>query len=74
MGFELKKLRLMADSVPCLWSYRTEDTATQVKMRHYFDAARDILSVGDWLFVTSSTGGTILHVEEIDPLELSEPK
>lgn len=74
MGVGLKKLRLMVDSVPRLWSYWTEDTAQQVKMRHYFDASRDILSVGDWVFVTSSTGGIILHVEEIDPLELSEPK
>lgn len=54
-----------------IWYYRTDDTALKVSTRYYFENFKDSLAVGDWIFATTSTGGVILHVDEIDPLELS---
>lgn len=54
-----------------IWYYRTDDTALKVSSRNYFEDFTNSLAVGDWIFATTSTGGIILHVDEIDPLELS---
>lgn len=74
MAFSQRHMRLMLDGPTRFWTYFTDDTATKVSIRGYFEEFRSALSVGDWIFATTSTGGTILHVEEIDPLELGHPR
>lgn len=74
MAFLQRNLARISDSSPRFWSYWTEDTAAKVKARGYFEPAREILAAGDWIFATTSTGGIILHVDEIDPLELGDPR
>ena len=41
-----------------LYGYSTEDTVATVNTAGYFNALADQLSVGDIIFVRSSTGGT----------------
>lgn len=74
MAFDRKGLKTLVPSIPRILNYRTEDTATKVSKRGYFEEAQSELAVGDWIFATTSTGGLILHVEEIDPLELGSPR
>lgn len=74
MPFVSQKLRILIDSSPRIWTYCTEETATKVKTRGYFGPAADQLACGDWIFATTSTGGVMLHVDEIDPLELGDPR
>jgi hypothetical protein len=74
MAFERKGLKTLVEGSPRILSYITDDTATTVSKRYYFQDIRDNLAFGDWIFVTTSTGGVILHVDEIDPLELGSPR
>lgn len=76
MAFSMKYLHRNNLAGPSrMWSYWTlEDTIMTVKTRNYFEDAKELLAVGDWIFVTASNGGTILHVNEIDPLELDSPR
>ena len=70
MPFKRRDMRIMINGSPTVWSYFTEDTATKVLKRNYFDDFKEKLAVGDWIMSTTSTGGLILHVDEIDPLEV----
>ncbi len=73
MAFVMRNLKKIENSN--FWSYWTlEDSVLTVKKRDYFDNAKSILAVGNWLFITASTGSCILHVDEIDPLELGSPQ
>jgi hypothetical protein len=74
MSFNPQGMRVQVFGPPTMWSYRTEDTHVQVLIRGYFDRFTTKFGVGDWVFVTTSTGSLILHVDEIDPLELSSPR
>lgn len=40
---------------PTLFTYATTDALTTVDGSGYFDDAADILQVGDWIFVSSSS-------------------
>jgi hypothetical protein len=74
MSFELRNMKVMVPGTSTVWNYWTDDTATKVKARGYFEAFKGKLAVGHWIFATTSTGGVILHADEIDPLELGAPK
>lgn len=74
MAFVQKGIKTLLDGPPRLWSYVTDDTSVKVSSRGYFENFRENLAVGDWIFATTSTGGVILHIEEIDPLELGAPR
>lgn len=74
MPFKRKDMRVVVKGPPTIWGYHTEDTATKVFYRGYFEDFRESLAVGDWIMATTSTGGTILHVDEIDPLEVGRPR
>jgi len=39
--------------------------------RGYFEDIKDRFAVGDWIFCTGSNNGCILHVNDIDPLEMN---
>jgi len=67
-------MKLMFNGPTIFWTYFTDDTATKVSARGYFEDFKSSLGVGDWVFATTSTGGKILHVDEIDPLELGDPR
>ena len=74
MAFERKGLKTLVEGSPKILSYITDDTATKVSKRYYFQDIRHNLAVGDWIFATTGTGGVILHVDEIEPLELGSPR
>ncbi|MCE2510391.1 MAG: hypothetical protein J4G10_05375 [Alphaproteobacteria bacterium] len=42
-----------------LWHYTTEDAAAAVDTAGYFDAAVDVLRVGDMILANVATGGTM---------------
>lgn len=42
-----------------LWHYTTEDAAADVDTAGYFDAAVDVLRVGDMILANVDTGGTM---------------
>ena len=73
MAFELMKFRkIHRAGLNTWWSYVSHtDTVNDIKQRDYFITIRERFAVGDWLFCTGSNGGVILHVDEINPLELS---
>ena len=73
MAFELMKFRKIHKAgINTWWSYSSfTDTVNDIKKRDYFASSRDRFAVGDWIFCTGSNGGVILHVDEINPLELS---
>jgi len=73
MAFELMKFRkIHRAGLNTWWSYVNHtDTVNDIKQRDYFITIRERFAVGDWLFCTGSNGGVILHVDEINPLELS---
>ena len=73
MAFELTKFRkIHRAGLNTWWSYVNHtDTVNDIKQRDYFITLRERFAVGDWLFCTGSNGGVILHVDEINPLELS---
>jgi hypothetical protein len=71
MSFVFQHLRKINEITPTFWSYwSVNDSTVAVKRRNYFEEARNKFAVGDWIFVSASDGGTILHVDEIDPLEI----
>jgi hypothetical protein len=74
MAFRVRHLRELIKGPPIIWSYWTDDTATKVLARDYFDGAKSIIGAGDWILATTSTGGLFLHVDDIDPLEVSQPR
>lgn len=74
MPFKRKDMRTLVKGPPSIWNYHTDDTATKVSNRGYFDDFKENLAVGDWIMATTSTGGIVLHVDEIDPLELGRPR
>lgn len=54
------------------WQYnKIDDTAKTIGTRGYFEDVRERFAVGDWIFCTASDKGCILHVNEIDPLEMN---
>lgn len=44
-----------------LWHYTTPDTAATADTSGYFNAAADMLRVGDFIFANCATGGTPVH-------------
>ena len=74
MAFTQRDMRTLVEGPPKIWSYRTQDTAAKVCKRDYFADFRENFAVGDWVLATTSTGGVMLHVDEIDPLELGAPR
>jgi len=75
MPFVPSNLRSVNNPGLQFFTYWTlEDTVRAVKHRGYFQDAQPILSVGSWIFVTASNGSCILHVDEIEPLELASPQ
>ena len=70
MAFMQKDIHILITGSTTVWSYRTDDTAVKVSARGYFENFRECLAVGNWILATTSTGGIMLHVDEIDPLEL----
>lgn len=74
MALVLRNLKKSSTSTR-FWIYWTlEDSVLTVKKRNYFEEARSLFVVGDWVFITASTGSAILHVDEINPLELGTPQ
>jgi hypothetical protein len=73
MAFESKNFRkVQRVGINTWWQYNTlEDTARTVNTRGYFEDVRERFAVGDWIFCTNSDKGCILHVNEIDPLEMN---
>tara|TARA_R110002167_G_scaffold280755_1_gene486283 strand:+ start:617 stop:898 length:282 start_codon:yes stop_codon:yes gene_type:complete len=45
-------------SAPQIFAYATEDTIATANTAGYFNSVSDEVSVGDLIFVNSSTGGT----------------
>jgi len=74
MAFMQKDMRVLVNGFSKMWSYWTDDSAITVSERGYFDEFAPNLGVGDWVFATTCTGGIILNVSEIDPLELERSK
>jgi len=74
MPFRSQHMQELSVGITTIWSYWTDDTATEVKTHGYFEDFRDNLAVGHWILATTSTGGVMLHVDEIDPLELGSPR
>jgi hypothetical protein len=73
MAFDLMKFRKVQRSgMNTWWSYVNHtDNLNTIKKRDYFENVKDRFAVGDWVFCTASNGGVLLHVDEIDPLEMS---
>ncbi len=44
-----------------LWHYTTPDAAAAVDTAGYFNAAADMLRVGDFIFANCATGGSPAH-------------
>ena len=44
-----------------LWHYTTPDAAATVDTAGYFNAAADMLRVGDFIFANCATGGSPAH-------------
>lgn len=44
-----------------LWHYRTPDLAIDVDTAGYFNAAANMLRVGDFIFINSDTDGSPAH-------------
>ena len=51
----LQRVGPQNSGAPTLFTYATTDALTAVDAAGYFNDAADILRVGDWLFVSSST-------------------
>ena len=67
MAFERSNFGLLGAGLnsnhPRLWSYFTTDTAATCDTAGYFNAAKDLLKVGDIIKVNADTGGTPAYVE-----------
>jgi len=64
MAFSLNSLKPVAQDgqgTPDMWMYTTTDTIATVNTSGYFDTVDKHLSVGDIIFVRSSTGGTAVY-------------
>ena len=51
----LQRVGPQNSGAPTLFTYATTDALTDVDAASYFNDAADILQVGDWIFVSSST-------------------
>ena len=62
MAFALADLQQVGPggSAPRLWTYTTTDAITVVRFVGYFNDVSDTLSVGDLIYINSSTGGTLV--------------
>lgn len=59
MAYQSKSLSVLAYANGfTLWHYATADTAATVDTQGYFNAAADMLRVGDILIANVDTGGT----------------
>ena len=59
MAFKTKDLSVLAYANGfTLWHYTTFDLATDVDTNHYFDAASDMLRVGDMIMANIDTDGS----------------
>lgn len=47
-------------TAPVIWTYTTTDTIATCNTAAYFNSVSDEVSVGDLIFVNSSTGGTLV--------------
>lgn len=62
--FELNSLKPIAQDgqgTPDMWMYTSADDIATINSSGYFDSVDKILSVGDIMFVRSSTGGTAVY-------------
>ncbi len=65
MALELRNLSLMSYAqLNTIWYYRTEDKTSEVLGWDYFKDAKTILKHGDFIFVTTVTGGLLLWVDK----------
>lgn len=67
MAFKIEELERMAGGGAgfALWGYLTaDDTLSDVTTVGYFNEARDMLRVDDWLFIKASDGSGIAIVNE----------
>jgi hypothetical protein len=73
MAFESRNFRkLQRVGINTWWQYSTlQDTAKTVGGRGYFSEAQDRFAVGDWIFCSGNDKGCVLHVNDIDPLEMN---
>ncbi len=59
MAYTAKNLSVLAYANGfTLWHYTTTDTAAETEAANYFDAAADLLRVGDLILVNADTDGT----------------
>jgi hypothetical protein len=59
MAYSPKNLSVLADANGfTLWHYATPDAANTVDTAGYFDAAADMIRVGDIILANTETGGT----------------
>jgi len=62
MAFDSKNLSVLAYANGfTLWHYTTPDIATVVDTAGYFNAADNVLRVGDMVLANAGTGGTPTH-------------
>lgn len=62
MAYDSKNLSVLAYANGfTLWHYTTTDVATVVDTAGYFNAAVDLLRVGDMVMANADTGGTPAH-------------
>ena len=62
MAFQPSELSALADGNGfTLWHYRTPDLAADIDNSGYFNAASDMLRVGDFVFVNAGLGTTPTH-------------
>src|SRR3546814_21150851 len=62
MAYEAKNLSVLAYANGfTLWHYATADAASDVDTAGYFDAAGDMLRVGDMVLVNADTDGTPVY-------------
>lgn len=66
MSFDQKSFATVggqSSNTPKIYSYQSPDTLSQVTAAGYFNAKRDQLSVGDWLFSVLSDGNNLLQIQ-----------
>ena len=73
MAFQDQNMRVMTrNGRATFWSYKNlDDTISNIKAVAYFKPYSPYLTIGDWIFVTGLDGGTILHVDETNPIEIN---
>lgn len=66
----LQRIGPQNSNAPTMWSYSTSDALTAVDGSGYFNGAADLLQVGDWIFVSStSTWG--IHIVNANTRDLT---